>query len=150
MMEPSDKRRLLDAYWEGLSSTEDDLRLNQELTPDDKDQSYFELLEEFRSIKLSNGFEDRLISSLPRQQERKIKRSWLRMAAAVAVVVGVGLTYLRHNYPLVSDGLTSEERKQLELTKEALLLMSTKMNEGLNFTYALGEFDEAMNTFTNN
>ena len=151
MMESSKKQKLLEKYWEGLSTPEEESFLLKDDHADKLDQSYFDLVQEFKSIKLSDGFDERMLQALPSARKRTINARLLRIAAAIAVVVGVGLTYVRQHYPVIgSDGLTAHERQQLELTKEALLLMSAKMNEGLNYTYALGEFDEAINTFTEN
>lgn len=145
-MESHNKSKVFRDYWEGLGSPEEDNWLENEVSDLGQDASYFDLVRDFKSMSLSPDIEAKILQTLPPEENSRV--SWWKIAAAALVLLGVGLTTLTKNYPVNENGLTVEEQRDLDMTREALFLMSSKFNEGLSFTYHLGEFDKTINTLS--
>jgi len=143
---------VLKKYWEGESSLEEEEKLRSHLRSDD-DCDFFQTLKDFSEIKLPDGFEAEIMNSLEEKATLPIRRKiriW-RYAAAAVLFLGVGFTVFQRSQTVIlnNDIVYDDPEEALEFTKQALMLFSTKMNEGMSYTYSIQEFDGAMEKIKN-
>lgn len=144
---------VLKKYWEGRSSLEEEHRLREQLSAQEEDCDYFQSLQEFSEMELPEGFEDKIMASLETEAKvRPMHRKLWKFAAAAVIFLGVGITFMQQNQAAGSSNeiVYDDPAEALEFTKQALMMFSTKMNEGMSYTYSLQEFDGAMQKVKNN
>lgn len=162
-MELTNIRELVEKYWNGDTSLEEEELLRQYMNRDDvpadlkKEAAlfrYYQTQTRFRN--LDAQFDQRLTRQIQRKEAPQWwtrYRSVIRVAAAVAVIVVAGVL-LKEEWSdtaptaaveLVEDTY-EDPRLAYEQTKEALLLLSTYMNEGTQHMEKLESFSEAQET----
>ncbi|MCB0447534.1 MAG: hypothetical protein KDD03_08490 [Gelidibacter sp.] len=95
----------------------------------------------------SNTKQETFTKDVPLQTRKRIPYKWISVAAVVAIMFGA-YTQLDFNKKRTLDDLTHEELLAYNQTKEALGLISSKLNQGstsLNVLTLAGEkFDEGV------
>ncbi len=146
---------VLKKYWEGESSLAEEGELRSHTDPDDEDAAYFKQLRDFDQLKLPAGFTEELMAELEKSEGTRVRplvRKLWKYAAAAVLFLGVGLTVFRQAemVPVGKTIVYDDPAEALEFTKQTLLLFSTKMNEGMSYTYSLQEFDGTIEKVRNN
>jgi len=149
-METNYIKKLIDAFYEGKTSAEQEQELYRYFLQDNIPAELLEEKKIFQSlysgddddIELPEGFSVRLenlIDDLDRKEKSKKKidiwRKVAGIAASLAILISVGLytnSYYNHNdQPLLVDTYSDPEDAYNEAQK-ALTLISSKMNKGLD------------------
>lgn len=150
-MELAKIERLLDAYFEGQTSLEQEATLRTYFTEGEVAnhlQAYKPIFEGF--VKARNEVSAKELT-LP-GRSLKIRSWWYGVAALLIVAVTVG------SIVFSNSGLTDEEQQALAAlkeTKKAMLLLSSSLNEGASTVVHLNEFTKGssaimhINQFTN-
>lgn len=158
-MEREEISRLLEKYWEGETSLEEDNKLKQffksEKTSEEwpKEQAYFQYLEE---QKITSGIDDdEILSHLENDNKKPAKQvnMWLTnmvKVAAVFLIIAAAVFFVREDYqtkkekmdPVITDTF-EDPQKAFEETKKALLLVSNQFNKGRKHAAKLSSFDDA-------
>lgn len=148
---------LLDNYWNGVSSLEQEKELVAFFTKEEvpahlkEYQPLFQFIQEEKDVEVSTSFEANLLAVLEKEElkekqneaapEAKMKRLWtplLRIAATVALVCGMFFTYQNYSveqvdeYAMVDSFDTPEEAYRE--TMRALKLVSKKIDKGAKTT----------------
>lgn len=137
-------RRLLNLYYEGETTQEEETQLivffeMSKNIPEDLDAEkaiFLNLQKVSESILPSNDFEDRLLKVIENRERHKMSSVWGRfhrwkkisVAACLSLMVFGVVTYLifdKNNNPYE----ITDERLAYDKTKEALLLVSTKLTK---------------------
>ena len=143
-MDYNNIRKLLDKYWEGQSSVEEEIQLRDFFSGTDVPEdlkSYQPLFQFFQIEKdknLSGDFDQRLIQQLkssqkPKANVRRLPYYLMRVAAAALLLFSiyfVNQQWTQDTYDPVAEEMTPEE--VYAQTKAALLLVSAKLNKGTN------------------
>jgi len=134
-------KTLLEKYWEGESSLEEERQLRtyfqqKEIAPElEQYRSLFSYFEAQQSISMSGDIKaGRFEMELePKKKPTIIQNLW-RVAAAVALVVGSYSIYnnviAEENKSIVWEDTFETEEEALAKAKEVLLLVSRKMKKG--------------------
>lgn len=137
-------RALLDKYWKGESSVREEAQLRDFFSQDDipEDLKPFQPLFMFfaseQEMKMDESFDEKLFQKLDSSQKpgAKIRRMpyyLLRIAAAVLLLVSVYFVaeqgFLKPGQEIAAEEEMTPEEVYAH-TKEALLLVSAKMNKG--------------------
>jgi len=144
-------QKLLDKYFEGQTSLEEEKVLHEYFRGPDVDEAFwpfqplFRYFEAERSTALSEDFEERLLSRLgstPRiARLRPRLRRWLQAAAAAVLILAAGWWLI--DQPLKPRTQTAidwskyevqDPERALEETKKALMLVSAKLEEASSET----------------
>lgn len=159
---------LLEKYFEGQSTVEEENRLKQyftggEVAPQLKVyQPLFEFFESEKTVGLGEDFEQKLLEKIqPVKKEaiiRKMNFTWLR-AAAIIVFVVAGLWMLRQWQPETTEQTVGidwskyepeDPEKAYDQMMKALALVSEKMTEGEDEARkGLSKINEANEQITN-
>ena len=162
-MELTNIRELVEKYWSGDTTLEEEALLRQylateEVPADLKKEAalfrYYQAQTRFRN--LDAQFEERITRRIQRKQSPHwciTYRPIMRVAAAVVMIV-VAAMLLKTEWldtheetpPLATEDTYEDPRLAYEQTKEALLLMSSLMNEGAQHMEKLETFSEAQET----
>lgn len=148
-MDYNNIKNLLDKYWEGEASIEEEKSLqvyfNQPNVPAEwKDiQPMFQYFEEEKTVRIEQAdFDEQLLAQLetstvrPIQSRRSIRRILSYAAAILLLVVGSYTTYQQFqpaptdDQYLSLDDLSDEDRLAYEQTKFALAFVASKLNKG--------------------
>jgi hypothetical protein len=160
--------KLLQQYWDGDTSLEEEQQLMAYFSTQKVDERlkpftpFFLAMAEERNLHLSASFDQRLEQALPTGGKeaivRKLSFTWMRVAAAVVVLV-VAIFAVRQiqkqqpDLPIAIDWSKYEPQdpqEALEKTKAAFALVSEKMNHGKRQTLrGLESFEKAKNAATN-
>ena len=162
-MESVKIRELVEKYWEGDTTLEEEEQLrvyfNKEEAPADLKKEavlfrYYQSHTQFRTL------DERFDNTLTQRIERKeAKQRWLtfqpvlRIAAAIVLVVLATVLFkaewnnpATETSPVAVEDTYEDPRLAYEQTKEALLLVSSLMNEGTQHMVNLENFREAQET----
>ncbi|MEM6841631.1 MAG: hypothetical protein AAF632_05360 [Bacteroidota bacterium] len=159
-MESTTIRELVEKYWNGETSLEEEAQLqqyfSQEEAPADLKKEaalfrYYQSNTRFRT--LDERFDEQLTQRIERKQSRQRWLTYqplLRIAAAIVFVVLAAILFRTEwmgetNSVAVKDTY-EDPRLAYEQTKEALLLVSSLMNEGTQHMQELETFSEAQET----
>lgn len=164
-MELTNIRELVEKYWNGDTTLEEekvlrDYLANEEVPADLKKEAalfrYYQAQTRFR--KLDDQFEEKITRRIQRKQPLQWwtdYRSFIRVAAAVLMLI-VAAILLKTEWldtpseadPVAVSAEDTYEDPQLayEQTKEALMLVSSLMNEGAQHIEELETFSEAQET----
>ncbi|MFT5263071.1 MAG: hypothetical protein ACI8YQ_001811 [Polaribacter sp.] len=158
------KKQLLDKYWKGETSLEEEQWLKAnissiegELTKEER--AYFEQLSAFTALSSEEAFDMTLFEE-PSAEEAKVvsisfyqKISKIAVVALLLLVVGGGTYFmnLSDNSPIARVVEEEEDpQKAFEVAKASLLLISQKMNKGVTHVNALEKFDLAHGKINSN
>ena len=147
-MDYQEIKKLLDKYWEGETSVEEEASLkayfNGGNVADDLKsyQPFFQHFSQAQSMATPAGFDEKLIQALeqaPQEEPVKVRKrfvmqSWLRVAALVLLTLGVyQLMFdasITKNDQLVWEDTYEDPEQAYRETLDALKLVSKKMNKG--------------------
>jgi hypothetical protein len=142
-MDYNNIRKLLDKYWEGESSLQEETQLREFFTgtdvPEDLKtyQPLFQFFQMEQDKNLNGDFDQRLIQELkssekPTAKVRRLPYYLMRVAAAGLLLFSIYFVNEQWNQDsyeaAASEEMTPEEA--YAQTKQALLLVSAKMNKG--------------------
>jgi len=142
-------QKLLEKYFEGKTSLGEEAELRacfrEEKVPKELEpyQSLFRFFEEEKKRQLGSGFDDQLLQQLKKKDKpvkiRNLFPQAIRIAAAIAVLIGAFFIYQTINKPKTSAKRIVWENYEIkdpklafEETKAALRLLSSKLNGGAN------------------
>ena len=163
-MELTTIRELVEKYWEGETSLEEEAQLKryfqEEAVPADLKKEatlfrYYQSNTRFRT--LDNQFDEQLTQRI---EQKQAKQRWLtfrpalQIAAAVVFVIFATLLFraewnnptTEHSIVAAVEDTYEDPQLAYEQTKEALLLVSSLMNEGTQHIQELETFSEAQET----
>lgn len=146
-MEYKNINNLLEKYWEGETSLQEEDTLKQyfnhsEVAPElEQYQSLFQYFTEEQGVMISNDFEKRLLEQIENEQKvvpMKVRKiSWMtsiRTIAAVGILLMGAVFIFQNLQPKETDVWAKyeieDEQEAIEATKAALALLSGKMKKG--------------------
>lgn len=127
---------LIEKYWEGNTSLEEEKQIkayfkeNPSLAPQGL---YFRDLEQKSKIRSNQKFAN---------PGKKTLKAWMSVAATISIGVFVGLMVLR-DAGQRNDFEIEDPQEAYEITKKALMMMSTSLNEGQVYSTELQKLNKA-------
>ncbi len=151
-MEAKKQSELAKKYWEGQTSNlEEKALLNSQLNGvEEAEKAHFEQLKQFSNLSLDASFEDELMDKINQEKQAVVRQlipSFVWKVAAT-VVIGLSTYFLYQPMPVVEEmtqiaALEEEDpEKAFEMTKQALLLISSKLNKASKVDLPLNKFEE--------
>ena len=158
-MESQKMNELLEKYWQGETTLEEEAKLRQyfrEHEPPAHLRPVAALFQHYEAPpRLSQDFDQQIEVQLRGGKVISMWPTLLRIAAVVAIFIAGALwmkrTYLEETpvaapMAVVTTDTYEDPEKAYEEAKQALLLVSSLMNEGTTHLTKLEEFDEAQQT----
>jgi hypothetical protein len=140
-MELTNMEAILELYFEGSTTLEQEALLRQYFTGDDVAPQFAPYIPLFAGLEIARDEESKRELILPK--ESKSNRTWwLSIAASIVIVLGSG------NYFFSQTSLSNEEKEALatfELAKESMQLLSSNFNKGTEGLTYLSQFTESKN-----
>lgn len=128
---------LLDKYFEGETTLEDEKALRDYFNSPDPDPKY----EDYKPLFTYYERESKLEPMISRKQNAK-SSTWMSVAASVVVVIGVGI-YAYQNQPQEDLGTFDDPEVALQQTQRALELLSENVNVGMQSVEYVSEYKES-------
>ena len=157
-MESQEINDLLEKYWTGETTLDEEARLRryfQEQEPPAHLRPVAALFQHYQAPpRLSDDFDAQLEVQLAKEEAPVVPMTsrWLKVAAAVVILLA-GTLWLKYHYvadtptaapvAVVTTDTYEDPERAYEEAKQALLLVSSLMNEGTEHLTNLEEFDEA-------
>ena len=151
-MEANNQSEIAKKYWEGTSTEkEEKVLLNSSLDGiEEGEKAHFELLKQFSKVSLDATFEEELMHKISTEKQAITRRliPALVWKVAAAVLIGLSTYFLYEPITVAEDtpqiaALEEEDpEKAFEVTKQALLLISTKLNKASKVELPLNKFEE--------
>lgn len=146
-MEYKNINHLLEKYWEGETSLQDEETLkhyfnNGKVAPElEQYQSLFQYFKEEQDVIISDDFEKRLLKQIENEQKvvsAKVRKlSWMtsiRTIAAVGIILMGAVFVFQNLQPVETDVWAKyeveDEQEAIKATRAALALLSGKMKKG--------------------
>ena len=144
---------LLGRYIEGISTSEEEAILreqlkNPQLTGDMKQLAdLFAFCESERSIAIPDDqFDKQLLKKIEKSQNpARLGLLWKMAGIAAAILMIISLSYVAFNeepLPAVAEDTYTDPKKAFEETKKALMMLSSRFNEGTEQVEKLETFQE--------
>jgi len=163
-MELQKINQLLEQYWEGKLSEqeEDELRqalIAQEPTLEGKLKEaavWFKSTASFKNtLQLSENFEDRIMNNITKSTKKTSENwSWWKIAASILIIITLGYTAVvlpsQQKAELAENNTQEDPQKAFEETKATLALMASLMNNGKTKLESLELFQKAQDKIKNN
>jgi hypothetical protein len=143
---------LKEKYWKGETSIEEEqLLFNEQATSLDEtkeEAQYFNKIKQFRQLSLETDFTESFINEKQEAKFRTIRKvvPAIYWQAAAAILLVLSFYFI---FPTVQEtkevpviALEEDPEAAFEVTKQALLLISTKLNKASEVTTALDKFGE--------
>lgn len=149
-MKAKNQSEIVKKYWAGESgAAEEKELLKSDLTNlEDKEGAHFQQIRDFSKLSLGAGFEAELMAKLE-QESTPVKqlnpRIFWRVAAAVLVCLSMYFLYqpiTQTSEEIQIAALEEDPEKAFEITKQALLLVSSKLNKASKVELPLDKFEE--------
>ncbi len=155
-MELPTKERLMEKYWMGESTSADEdalkaLSLKRPELFSAEELNYLNGIHQVQELTLGEDFGKNLVDEFVEAEKEEAissqvipiwKKSWMRVAASIILLIGMLFSFQQFNSSKILSDLSAEEVAAYEETKEALLLISQKMNKIKSVTAAFAKFDE--------
>ncbi len=128
--------KLMDKYWSGTSTLQEEEELkvyfqqNPSLTPAGL---YFRSLKKSAEVESSKPFA---------HPKRRLKRTWLSVAATILIGITVGAVVWQ-DASKKNDFEIDDPQEAYEITRKALMLMSSSLNEGQVYASELKKLNKA-------
>ena len=140
-------KQLVEKYWQGETSWEEEQMIHEYFSESadyesNDDYQYFQAIKSFQNQSLDATFEDRVIKAIQQRPSGKTFgiRKYLAVAASIVVALGIGLSvFIQHEAR--EKKRKAEIAEAFEVTKNALLLISTELNKGAAVAQELDAFD---------
>jgi len=148
-MEFNNITQLLNKYWEGETSLQEEEKLKQYFTKEKVAQEHlefqplFQFFKEEQDVMISDDFEKRLLKQIENEPQAKVRKlKWvqsIRTIAAIGIILlGSVFIFNQINKSKTVDPVAdrfseyeiTDEKEAYEATKAALLLLSGKMKKG--------------------
>lgn len=140
MMENDEIQKLVDLYWEGITTPEEETLIhafytsNKNLSPElEKWRNWFEAKEGISNVELTDDFDAKILSTI--NQARMKSSRWKRIVfTSVAVAAAVILAYfswMRTDKLHLDSGeisYTEIEEAEYQMVKELLIFTSSQIN----------------------
>lgn len=142
--------KLLDDYFEGNTSTEDEKLLKAYFSGNDVAphlEAYREMFVYFAQAKAESTSSEIKTLKPAKQGVFKRMRPWYSIAALF--VVALGVTFFLQNSNKISEAERIEAEIAFEKTKEALDFFSVHFNSGASSLVVLNEFENSTNKIFN-
>ena len=150
---------LLEKYWKGETTLEEEAQLRRYFRESDPPAPLRPVAALFQHYEarpgLGKDFDERLEAQLGESKTAPMWPALLKIAAVVAVFLA-GALWLKHSYlvdtpvaapvAVVASDTYEDPEQAYEEAKQALLLVSSLMNEGTAHLTKLEEFDQAQET----
>lgn len=151
-METKKQSELVEKYWNGATTVaEEKALLNSSLDGvEEEEKMHFIQLKEFTKLSIEEGFETSLMAKIATQNEGNIRRLMPPVFWKIAAVILVGLSAYWLYEPMMEmeapkqqlAALEEDPEKAFEVTKQALLLISAKLNKATSVDIPLEKFEE--------
>ena len=149
-MEAKNQSELVKKYWAGeTSAAEEKQLLESDLSMlEGEDKAHFQQLNNFADLTLADSFKAELLAKIA-AEDKPIRRlnPQILWRVAAAVLVGLSLYFLVQPIKPTAEeiqiaALEEDPEKAFEITKQALLLVSTKLNKAAAVNLPLDKFEE--------
>lgn len=149
-MDLKNLEQLSDKYWEGKSTLSEEDQLKQAISSqgsdlDTQEVDYFKTIDQFSKKELDSSFDEMIMSKIQQKAitRRFFHNDWFKLAASLVLAGTLGLG-LWHNAKNPTElAVEDDPRKAFEVAKQALMMVSVRMNKGKDATAAgLVKFDE--------
>jgi hypothetical protein len=162
-MELQEISQLLDRYWEGKLSEEEENTLRKALLKEEptlegelKDAAlWFKSTASFKdTLQLPEDFDEKVMARIEKQSIRSDSWSWWKIAAAVLIIMTLGYTAVvipgQKQAALANKNTQEDPLMAYEETKATLALMASMMNNGKSQLESLELFKKAQDKIKNN
>ncbi len=147
------KKQLLEKYWAGETSLEEEAWLRQQMPSFDElsteENAYWQKLDQFESLSLDEAFSMEAIETASAKTAFKAQLPWYknirRLAAAVLVIGLLGTainSIMNQEQQVIEIAAEQTPEEAFEIAKQSLMLISSKMNKGVDCTTSLEKFDQ--------
>lgn len=148
-MDSNQKQRLLDKYWKAETSNDEESVLKGNFYElDNSEKEYFKILNQLEESSLDESFDEALMHKI--NTPRKIsgwavyKNNYKLMAASIVILmVSVLLVFNLKKDNVTPLAAEDDPKKAFEMTKQALMMISSRLNKGTDYTNELVKFDQA-------
>ncbi|MEH6765098.1 hypothetical protein [Aequorivita antarctica] len=126
-MESVNVKKILDAYFEGTTSLEEEKRLQDYFNSEKVADDLVQYQPIFAGLKVAKEERSSKAFTLPESKPKTIKTWWYSAAAILVVAFGVGSFYFSQPH------YSQEEKEALaafEKSKNAMMLLSENLNRG--------------------
>ncbi|MEQ9423412.1 MAG: hypothetical protein RJQ09_03260 [Cyclobacteriaceae bacterium] len=153
-MEQKELKYLLEKYWKAETTLEEERFLKDFFASNlsqgfEKESELFKYFNKTSNDFLNKSFDEKILSRIEKKDVKVISlQRFLVSWKAAAVVSGIIVATLVLKNPFGSSNAEMADtfdnpKDAYEATKEALMIISTKMNRGREATMKLGQFSEA-------
>ena len=136
---------ILEKYFDGKTSIAEEKELKDYFTSSNVAQH----LEQYQPLfgYFSQAKQEQYKAVVPLKTEKRIIASWISIAAAVVVLLGVGtLTYMNYNVKKSQDyGTYDDPEVAFRETQKALALISEHVNTGIESVGYINEYEQSKN-----
>lgn len=142
-MEYNNIQNLLDAYFEGKTTLQEEAHLRAYFKNDTIDDAFASYRSLFNALDTAAAEVSTAQITLPKTP-KSTSRWWLGIAASMLVVAGVA------GFMYSNSGMTAEEAEALaalKQSKKAMLLLSEQLNKGTNTLILVDQFHESKSKF---
>lgn len=151
-MEANNQSEIAKKYWKGATTEkEEKALLNSSLDGiEEGEKTHFELLKQFSNLSLDATFEEELMHKISGETQTITRRLIPTMVWKIAAAVLIGLsTYFLYepmrvveDTPQIAALEEDDPEKAFEITKQALMLISSKLNKAAKVDLPLSKFEE--------
>lgn len=143
-------KQLSDKYWKGNSTISEEDQLKQAISSqasnmDPLEVDYFNTIDQFSKKELDGNFDELIMSEIQQHDkpQRFFQQDWFKLAASLVLAGTLGLG-LWHNAKNPTElALEDDPRKAFEVAKQALMMVSVRMNKGKDAAASgLAKFEE--------
>ena len=143
-MELTKVQKLLEAYFEGYTTLDEEQLLRDYFNSAVVDESLVEYCSLFSAVRISALETSTRTFKVPKHKNKSSNRWWLSIAASIVIVLGVaGFVYSENT-------ITEEEHKALaalKQSKDAMLLLSNNLQKGAGQLQFVETFNKTKNKF---
>ena len=147
------KKELLEKYWKGETSLEEEAWLKAnvsdlELETNTIEAKYLDQLNQFSDLSMDEAFEMADIVKEDVEEAKLIKvpfyKSIRKVAAAILILVslGLGMNSVFNIQPVEEVIVEQSPEEAFEVAKQALLLISSKLNKGIDCANEFSKFNQ--------
>ena len=134
----SDIKKLLEKYWAGETTVQEEQLLKQHFNESHNISpagQYFKSLNEFKELKPNLSFK---------------QRNYSRFTVAASIAIGIIVAVFVFRDAQSKDAfLVEDPQEALEITRNALMMVSSSLNEGGNYSLQLKKFDDTKQILKN-
>jgi len=147
-MDLSQKKLLLDKYWKAETSIEEESILKESFGKlNNAEKKYFKMLNKLEEINLDELFDEVIMGKIKlsgKISKWAIYRNNYNLIAAsiVIVMVSVLLIFGFQKEKVKPVAMENDPRKAFEMTKQALMMISSRLNKGTEYTKEFSLFDQ--------